>query len=228
MRVQGELEELMKEMQEFVDDAGNDDEENKEGSGISTGASSSSATAAVPGVEGFSRTSYMGEKPSAKRGLRAPPPPGPSSNNHRRRHPSSENISRKLYAAILPHLATHAREHLTSAPPAQMVCDAAFRCDRDQQPALLGNVVLCGGGACVAPDQNSFVERLRDEIEGIVHAHTPGWRVKVLSPNTMGERAICSWLGGSILGSLGTFHDMWISKKEYEEVGPSIVNRKCP
>jgi hypothetical protein len=31
-----------------------------------------------------------------------------------------------------------------------MVCDSAFRCDRDQQASLLGNVViLCGGGACI-------------------------------------------------------------------------------
>jgi actin-related protein len=31
------------------------------------------------------------------------------------------------------------------------------------------------------------------------------------------ERRFGSWIGGSILASLGTFHQMWISKKEYEE-----------
>ena len=128
--------------------------------------------------------------------------------------------------------------YLTSAPPAQMVCDAAFRCDRDQQGALLGNVVVCGGGACLpgiggasaavgATDDDAFPDRLREEIEAIVHQHTLGWRVKVTSPN-VSERSICSWLGGSILGSLGTFQDMWISKKDYEEYGSAIVNRKCP
>ena len=72
-----------------------------------------------------------------------------------------------------------------------------------------------------------MTDRLREEAEGIIHAHTPGWRVKVTSPG-LNERAVCSWLGGSILGSLGSFHEMWITKKEYEEFGPSIVNRKCP
>ncbi|EED89473.1 actin related protein centractin-like protein [Thalassiosira pseudonana CCMP1335] len=113
--------------------------------------------------------------------------------------------------------------YFTSSSPAQMVCDAAFRCDRDQQASLLGNVVVCGGGAY----ENAFPDRLREEIEAIVHRHTMGWRVKVTSPN-INERGICSWLGGSILGSLGTFQDMWISKRDYEEFGSAIVNRKCP
>merc|ERR1711872_895679 len=33
--------------------------------------------------------------------------------------------------------------------------------------------------------------------------------------------------GGSILASLSTFQQMWISKQEYDECGPSIVHRKC-
>lgn len=145
--------------------------------------------------------------------------------------------------------------YLTSAPPAQMVCDAAFRCDRDQQASLLGNVVVCGGGSCVAGaqgpaaggaaagalgagaasaapvsplgDEHAFPDRLRDEIEAVVHKHTPQWRVKVTSPN-VSERAICAWLGGSILGSMGSFGDMWVSRADYEEFGAAIVNRKCP
>ena len=35
------------------------------------------------------------------------------------------------------------------------------------------------------------------------------------------------WIGGSILASLSTFQQMWISKQEYDESGPSIVHRKC-
>lgn len=36
------------------------------------------------------------------------------------------------------------------------------------------------------------------------------------------------WIGGSILASLGTFQQMWISKQEYEEGGKQVVERKCP
>lgn len=131
-----------------------------------------------------------------------------------------------LQKACAPYLES-CFEQLTASPVANMVCDAAFRCDRDQQAGVLGNVVLAGGGACIGPTDQSVPDSLREQIEAIIHAHTPGWRVKMLAPGKQ-ERAIASWLGGSILGSLGTFHEMWISKAEYDEWGCSIVNRKCP
>eukprot|EP00934_Nitzschia_sp_Nitz4_P008300 Nitzschia sp. Nitz4//scaffold1_size375055//16469//18154//NITZ4_000207-RA/size375055-augustus-gene-0.658-mRNA-1//1//CDS//3329540838//8290//frame0 len=134
--------------------------------------------------------------------------------------------NRVLQEACVPYLQAHF-DQFSSVPIANMVCDAAFRCDRDQQASVLGNVILCGGGACIGPTDQAMPDLLRDQIESIVHAHTPGWRVKVLSP-PMQERAICNWLGGSILASLGTFHEMWITKADYEEWGSAIVNRKCP
>ncbi|KAI8814854.1 hypothetical protein BJ742DRAFT_671418, partial [Cladochytrium replicatum] len=33
------------------------------------------------------------------------------------------------------------------------------------------------------------------------------------------ERRFGPWIGGSILASLGTFHQLWISKEENAEVG---------
>ncbi len=150
----------------------------------------------------------------------------------------SSNLSyEKLVKACAPYL-TSAIGELTAASIPSMICDSAFKCDRDQQAQLLGNAILCGGGACLSTsaasstsvdykDGNAMPERLRLEVEAIIHTHTPQWRVKVSSPG-LSERAVCSWLGASILGSLGSFHEMWITKAEYEEHGTSIVNRKCP
>jgi actin-related protein len=140
-----------------------------------------------------------------------------------RKVPFDERI---LHRACSSYFTNHL-EYLTSLPVANMVCDAAYRCDRDQQATMLGNVVLCGGGACIGPTDQAAPDLLREQIESIIHTHTPGWRVKMLSPSTQ-ERVICSWLGGSILASLGIFHEMWITKAEYEEWGSAIVNRKCP
>ena len=137
-----------------------------------------------------------------------------------------EFSNRHLQRACVPYLQAEMEYFTSSAIPA-MVCDAVFRCDRDQQAQLLGNVVLAGGGACIGPTEQAVSDILREQMEGIIHTHTPGWRVKVLSPG-MQERAVLSWLGGSILGSLGSFHDMLITKSEYEEWGTAIVNRKCP
>ena len=33
------------------------------------------------------------------------------------------------------------------------------------------------------------------------------------------ERKFLVWIGGSILSSLSTFQNMWITKSEYEETG---------
>ena len=266
------LEEYGKEVEEFLSSMDNGEEqEEKKREEYAAGTNSSSSTSAAG--DPYSNTSYHGEKSTRHGVLRG----GSGSGRRNKQYLYSPNtISAKLYSACLPYLRTAPPKpdgvnnsmasatgsgieraknenyfhYLTSAPPAQMVCDAAFRCDRDQQASLLGNVVVCGGGACImggggvgsgmsgpagatggagvaGGDENAFPDRLREEIEAIVHRHTMGWRVKVSSPN-INERAICSWLGGSILGSLGTFQDMWISKKEYEEFGCSIVNRKCP
>ena len=61
------------------------------------------------------------------------------------------------------------------------------------------------------------------EMEKLV----PGVKVKLLA-TTVNERTIGSWLGGSIVASLGSFHELWLSKKEYEEHGAALVDRKCP
>jgi actin-related protein len=41
-------------------------------------------------------------------------------------------------------------------------------------------------------------------------------------------RSLSPPVGGSILSSLGTFQQLWMSKKEYHEHGAALVNRKCP
>ncbi|KAH9257734.1 hypothetical protein BASA81_004200 [Batrachochytrium salamandrivorans] len=49
-----------------------------------------------------------------------------------------------------------------------------------------------------------------------------------LVPNTMKVKVVAPpeysvWIGGSILASLSTFQQMWISKQEYDESGPGIM-----
>lgn len=52
----------------------------------------------------------------------------------------------------------------------------------------------------------------------------PSMKLRVVAPP---ERKYSVWIGGSILASLSTFQEMWISKQEYNESGPRIVHRKC-
>ena len=105
-------------------------------------------------------------------------------------------------------------------PLPKLVCDAVLGCETDVRRDLFGNVVLSGGGSCF----EGMPVRMEREL---TYVAPPVFKVKVLSAQPS-ERKLSAWLGGSILGSLGTFHELWISKAEYEEHGAPIVERKCP
>jgi len=53
-------------------------------------------------------------------------------------------------------------------------------------------------------------------------------KVKVVASSNTIERRFSSWIGGSILASLGSFHQMWVSKHEFEETGRAVIEQKCP
>ena len=91
--------------------------------------------------------------------------------------------------------------------------------DVDIRPHLLANVVVTGGTSLVA----GFTERLNQELT----LAYPGTRVRIQAPGNLAERRFGGWIGGSILASLGTFHQMWISRREYEEVGAGVVEKRC-
>jgi len=54
--------------------------------------------------------------------------------------------------------------------------------------------------------------------------HQNQMTIKIVAPP---ERKYSVWIGGSILASLSTFEEMWVTKPEYDESGPAIVHRKC-
>ncbi|KAL8867520.1 MAG: hypothetical protein Q9174_005614 [Haloplaca sp. 1 TL-2023] len=91
--------------------------------------------------------------------------------------------------------------------------------DVDIRPHLLANIVVVGGSSLIY----GLNDRLKNELEALY----PGPRVRIFSPGSVVERKFSSWIGGSILASLGTFHQMWISKKEYDEHGAGIVEKRC-
>ena len=68
-------------------------------------------------------------------------------------------------------------------------------------------------------------EGVADRMEKEIKALAPAsMKIKIVAPP---ERKYSVWIGGSILASLSTFQQMWISKQEYDESGPAIVHRKC-
>jgi actin-related protein 4 len=91
--------------------------------------------------------------------------------------------------------------------------------DVDIRPLLLSHVIVVGGGSLV----HGFTDRLNNELQIMF----PSLRSRVQASGMTVERRFASWIGGSILASLGTFHQMWISRKEYDEHGAGIVEKRC-
>ncbi|KAK6370037.1 actin [Lithohypha guttulata] len=95
--------------------------------------------------------------------------------------------------------------------------NSIMKCDVDVRKDLYGNIVM-SGGTTMYP---GISDRMQKEITALAPS---SMKVKIIAPP---ERKYSVWIGGSILASLSTFQQMWISKQEYDESGPSIVHRKC-
>jgi actin-related protein len=91
--------------------------------------------------------------------------------------------------------------------------------DVDIRKELISNIILTGSASLFA----GMDKRLSYELTSIL-------------PNMYKNRVICSknsienrystWIGGSILSSLGSFQQMWLSKREYDECGALLGLRK--
>jgi actin beta/gamma 1 len=92
-----------------------------------------------------------------------------------------------------------------------------MKTDVDIRKDLYLNVVLSGGSTMF----EGIAERMNKELVALA---PNTMKVKITAPP---ERKYSVWIGGSILASLTTFQQMWISKGEYDESGPGIVHRKC-
>nr|ANM86089.1 actin [Stygiella incarcerata] len=106
---------------------------------------------------------------------------------------------------------------LESAGIHEQAYNSIMKCDIDIRKDLFGNVVLSGGSTMFS----GISDRVTKELQNLAPS---SMKVKVVAPP---ERKYSVWIGGSILASLSTFQNMWITKQEYEESGESIVHRKC-
>lgn len=120
-----------------------------------------------------------------------------------------------------------------------MVMTSAMKCDGDLTPQLLSNVVLSGGSSLT----RGLPERLKLELEQLLAdplvsaANTIGGGTRTddaggVLPGRVGilaaaERHHAAFVGGSILSSLPTFQDIWVTRADYDESGASAVVRNC-
>ncbi|GAB5361772.1 hypothetical protein AAMO2058_000741200 [Amorphochlora amoebiformis] len=102
-----------------------------------------------------------------------------------------------------------------------MVIESINMCEPDIRRDLYSSIVLTGGTS-ILPGLN---ERLNRDLEQTIPS---AFKVKTVPTSTKTEKSYGVWIGGSILASLGTFHQMWLSQAEYQEHGVNLLRRKCP
>mmetsp|Transcript_48513 Transcript_48513/g.59672 ORF Transcript_48513/g.59672 Transcript_48513/m.59672 type:complete len:379 (-) Transcript_48513:56-1192(-) len=99
----------------------------------------------------------------------------------------------------------------------KLTYQSIMKCDVDIRKDLYGNIVMSGGSTMF----DGIADRMKKEVEALAPS---SMTIKIIAPP---ERKYSVWIGGSILASLSTFEEMWITKAEYDESGPGIVHRKC-
>jgi centractin len=69
---------------------------------------------------------------------------------------------------------------------------------------------------------SGFGDRLLNEVRK--HPLLPkDTKIRIAAPP---ERLYSTWIGGSILASLATFKHMWVSRKDYNEMGANVLSAR--
>lgn len=97
---------------------------------------------------------------------------------------------------------------------ADVLVNSIMKSDIDLRPKLYSQIVLAGGTTLMP----GFGDRLLYDIRARSPSHT---RIRISAPP---ERLHSCYVGGSILASLSTFRNMWVSREEYEEHGSRILH----
>jgi actin-related protein len=95
--------------------------------------------------------------------------------------------------------------------------NSIMKCDVDVRKDLYANIIMSGGTTMFS----GLADRLHKELL-MLAPNT--MKIKIVAPP---ERKYSVWIGGSILASLTSFQNMWVTKQEYQEAGPSIIHKKC-
>ncbi|KAG7365419.1 actin related protein [Nitzschia inconspicua] len=93
--------------------------------------------------------------------------------------------------------------------------------DVDARKELTGSICLVGASS-LFPNLDT---RLSQELSNLLPSFV---KPKVVASRISVERSCAAWIGGSILTSLGSFQQLWLSRTEYEEYGTGMAIQRFP
>mmetsp|Transcript_27737 Transcript_27737/g.67521 ORF Transcript_27737/g.67521 Transcript_27737/m.67521 type:complete len:482 (+) Transcript_27737:128-1573(+) len=111
---------------------------------------------------------------------------------------------------------------LSNAPLHHLIRESLLAVgDVDARKDLVGSICLSGASS-VFPNLDS---RLSAELAALL----PGFvKPKVIASRNSVERRYAAWIGASILTSLGSFQQLWMSRSEYFEYGAAMGVQRFP
>lgn len=98
----------------------------------------------------------------------------------------------------------------------EMLIDSAKKIEVGKISSACRSIIFSGGSTLF----EGFHERIIEEI-----AHN--YLFSDVKSITSLDRKFATWIGGSIVSSLGNFPQMCITKNEYDDAGEQIVHKKC-
>ncbi|CAB9513851.1 Actin (Fragment) [Seminavis robusta] len=93
--------------------------------------------------------------------------------------------------------------------------------DGDLRKDLAANIILTGGSSLFP----NMAERLSMEVPRVVPSN---YKCRVIASRNSVERSCSAWVGASILTSLGSFQQLWLSRNEYQEYGAALAIQRFP
>jgi len=99
-----------------------------------------------------------------------------------------------------------------------LMYSSIMKCEAGLRREMYSNIVLSGGSMMF----RGMNERITKVLEDLARVGTD---VQIIDDQS--QREFNNWIGGSIFACLSTFQSKCVSKAEYDEHGPIVINRKC-
>lgn len=103
------------------------------------------------------------------------------------------------------------------------------KCDVDLRRSLFSNITLSGGNCMLRGMPDRITAELKRLAPATASNYSLGTGVQFkVNRTSWSDSSTAVWKGGSVIASISTFDERWISILDYEEYGSNIVHEKCP
>ncbi|CAE7190841.1 unnamed protein product [Symbiodinium necroappetens] len=99
---------------------------------------------------------------------------------------------------------------------AELTLESILKCGAEVHAELFSNIVLAGASTLFP----GLPERLQRELGSLA----PDAATSVLAP---AHRKHGEWLGGATISSVSAFQQMWLTREEYDTLGPEEIHDRC-